>query len=580
MDELFYILAYGGIMQIVWFCTPFVVLYLFMRVRRLERALQEGNFRSSPSVAMKNAAVSESIVATKNEPVFEREPQTGVGGKLFAWLQDDWLLKIGGLLLLIGCGWLVSYAFVNNWIGPMGRIGFGIILGTAILSLGTWRLRSMLHQGGVFIIIGSTTILMTVFAARQIYGFFTPTTALGVMFLSCAYVALVSVKHNYRALSIASVILAGIAPLLTNSPDANYVALFAYLLVVVLGSVWIVSVTDHREVTTTALILVAVYSVPHLFSSSPATTLLFFAYVFAAIFFVTNTMGILRQKVANIMPDTFSAAGNGLFLLAWIMTKAPEVWRSLIIAAWMVAFLVAAFAVFRITKKREPFYVYAGVGIVMLATATAAELSGAALTIALTIEVAMVSFIAYELVKDRALALRLCLLFVGPVLLSLRSIDMFGSSGLLLNRHFFVLLVLMTALMALGFYYSFDVVAHKNRSSSASRSLIVAGSLYAFILLWLSLQLVIHPSYAAVMISLFVYTLVGLVTYFVGRTKADRGLGIYGGVVLGFVVARLLLVDIWYMPLASRFVTFFVIGALLMSTAFFSRSSQSTPHKL
>jgi hypothetical protein len=37
------------------------------------------------------------------------------------------------------------------------------------------------------------------------------------------------------------------------------------------------------------------------------------------------------------------------------------------------------------------------------------------------------------------------------------------------------------------------------------------------------------------------------------------------------VVARLLLVDVWSMELSGRVITFFVIGALLMSTAFLTK---------
>jgi hypothetical protein len=46
---------------------------------------------------------------------------------------------------------------------------------------------------------------------------------------------------------------------------------------------------------------------------------------------------------------------------------------------------------------------------------------------------------------------------------------------------------------------------------------------------------------------------------------------IYGGVLIGVVVGRLLLVEVWDMALAGRIVTFFIIGTLLMSTAFIGR---------
>ena len=42
-------------------------------------------------------------------------------------------------------------------------------------------------------------------------------------------------------------------------------------------------------------------------------------------------------------------------------------------------------------QQKEPFYVYAGICIALLAAATSAELSGATLTIAYTIESAVIA---------------------------------------------------------------------------------------------------------------------------------------------------------------------------------------------
>ena len=55
--------------------------------------------------------------------------------KFSAWMKEDLLLKFGALLLLIGFGWLTTYAFLNNWIGPMGRITLGIIVGSFFIML-------------------------------------------------------------------------------------------------------------------------------------------------------------------------------------------------------------------------------------------------------------------------------------------------------------------------------------------------------------------------------------------------------------------------------------------------------------
>lgn len=499
--------------------------------------------------------------------------------KFLEWLKEDWLLKLGALLLLIGFGWLTTYAFLNNWIGPMGRIALGIVAGVLIILLGWWRIKKYIHQGGIFLVLGSTTILLTIFAAREIYDFFTPLSALVVMFLSTAFVALASVKYKSRSLALASLILAGIAPLLTNAPTVNYVGLFSYLFVVILGAIWIVALTGRRELTTAALLLITFYSLPHLFSFASTDTgiLLLFAYAFAAVFFLTNTAGILKLKDKEIIPDLVTAAGNGLFLLAWIMTAAQDEWKSLIIAAWMIVFAVGAFLIFRITQRREPFYVYAGIGIAMLAAATSAELKGATLTIAYTIESGIIALVAYSVLRDIKIAERISLLLAGPVIFSVGSITSRAWATSVVHKDFFVLLVLGLTFLGLGLFFLRRVREVENKEpQQLNAALLIVGSIYAYALLWLSLQAGLQNDNTAVMISLVVYTIIGLICYFYGLTNEKKGLRLYGGALVGFVVGRLLLVDVWRMELAGRIVTFFLIGALLVSTAFLGKKKKGS----
>src|SRR3989304_1793002 len=129
-----------------------------------------------------------------------------------------------------------------------------------------------------------------------------------------------------------------------------------------------------------------------------------FAYGFALLFFFTNTAGILKLNDDEIVPDLITAAGNGLFLLVWIVSVVQPEWQSLVISLWMIIFLVGAFFIFKATGKKEPFYVYSGVGLAMLAAATAAELDGYTLTIAYTIEAAIASVVAFMVLRDVKIA--------------------------------------------------------------------------------------------------------------------------------------------------------------------------------
>jgi uncharacterized membrane protein len=560
-------------MDILSFLVTIVLLVMVFslrnRVERLEH--MQGKFTVPPAtnVASNTAPVSSPATASTPGPL----EQFG------AWLKEDWLLKLGALLLLIGFGWLASYAFAHNWIGPMGRIALGLVAGALFMILGWWRALSFINQGSVFLVLGSTVVLLTTFAAREIYDFFTPLSALAVMFLSSAFVALSSVKLKSRSLSLASLILAGVAPLLTNSPTDDYVSLFAYLLVVVLGAIWIVALTGNRALTTAALVLVTLYSLPHLvdFTSADRSVLLLFAYAFSSIFFLANVTGIIKNVGRETLSDIVTALGNGLFLLAWITEVAPREWQSLIISAWMLVFVAGAFLVFKMTKRQLPFFIYAGVGVIMLAAATAAELRGPALTIAYTIECAVLNVLAYLILRNIKIVERLTILFAVPVAMSVESMNSLAWTRGVVHEDFFVLLVLGLSMFGLGLFLShyFRNIPQEGRWKSGSL-LIGLGSLWLYILLWLSLHAALENEDMAVMTSLITFTIIGLVTYFKGLSVENRALRVHGTLLLVFVVGRLLTVDVWKMELNGKIITFFLVGALLVSTAFLGKRKKAS----
>ncbi len=494
------------------------------------------------------------------------------------WLKEDWMLKLGGFFLIIGLGWFLSVTYIL--IGPMGRIAVGIIAGAVCIVLGYWRIKNYINQGGIFLVLGSTIILLTIFSARSLYDFFTPLSALAIMFLSVVLVAIASVKYSSRSLALLSLVLASIVPFLTNA-ETNHVGLFTYLFVVVLGAIWVVALTGQRSLTVAALIIVALYSVPHFlypyeFPLVNLNTLLLFAYAFAAVFFITNTAGLLKLKDEEIIPDLMTAAGNGILLLVWIMQVAPKEWQSLIISAWMLIFIFGAFLIFKITQKKEPFYVYAGVGAMMLAAATSVELSGAALTIAYTIEVVAASLVTYLVLNDRKISEQVSLLLAAPILFSINNMNAYAStwSNGVLHKDFFVLLILSLTLFGLGIFFSKLAKEAGEEVSQTSALSLVMGSAYAYILLWLSLHAGLNDQNIATIISLAIYTIIGITFYFTGIKNENKGLRTYGSILVGLVTARLLLVDVWNMGAVSAFAMFFIIGALLVATAFLGKKKK------
>src|SRR4051812_40446289 len=123
-----------------------MVANLGTRVKDLERKLQESK-TLPPQPPPTPGAVAVQPSAYHPPPLQRALAAPNSGDRFVEWLKDNWLLKLGALLLLMGFGWLVTYAFLNNWIGPMGRIALGLSAGALILALGSWRMRAFVTQG-------------------------------------------------------------------------------------------------------------------------------------------------------------------------------------------------------------------------------------------------------------------------------------------------------------------------------------------------------------------------------------------------------------------------------------------------
>jgi uncharacterized membrane protein len=576
---MFYLFDSGFsiVLLIILFIVAFVkISNLKLRVTILESRLSSK--KDGVEVVPNN---SESPIIVNNTAPIIQEVDYGpdTGDKFITWVKDDWMLKLGGLLLLIGLGWFTTYAFMNNWIGEFGRITLGILAGVAVLGLGTWRIKKYINQGGIFLVVGSAIILLTVFAAREYYNMFTPGIALVLMFLSTAYVALVSVKYNAFAVSLSGLVLAFICPLLTNSTTVNEIGLFSYLFVVTLGTIWIVAIKNNwGALIFGSLVGVFLYSLP-MFSSSNNNqndTLLWFAYAFAAVFFLASIINIINSKEADIKSFLWTAVGNGAFLLAWIMAVVSTEWQSLVIAIWMVVFAAGSFIAFGATKIKSVFYVYAGVAVAMLIVATTIELSGAALIVAYTLESFLIPVLIYYATKDVRASTVGSFLIVLPTIMSIGNLDSYYRSSDVLTKDFFVVLLIIVILLALGLMYrKIKGDGEAKTGFHLDNLFLIAGSVYAYFLLWSIFHVGIVSAVTSVTVSLVVITIIGLIKYFYGISVGSKILRNYGGLLIGFVILRLLFIDIWDMEIGPRVIVFILIGVLLMSTAFISRRIKS-----
>jgi len=524
-----------------------------------------------------NQDVNDALEQYRQSKRVNREPDTAE--RFVQWLSEDWLMKLGALLVLLAMGWFTQYAFTNGWIGNVGKISLGLLVGAGVLAGGYYRSIVYKHQGGVLLALGATIILLVMFAAREIYDFFTPASSLIIMFGTVAFTMLASVRFNNKALAVGSVALAALAPLLTNSPEPSFIGLFSYLGIVTVASLAVVFFTGWREIILENFIIISLFSIPYIAQSYKLFGYeVYIAFIFALFFFITSTVGILKAPKSTISSaDLVTAFGTGIFLFTWTLAGIAKDLQTMVLLGWALIFMIASFLTYTATKRTEPFILYGGVAAALIAFATAITFSGAALMMAYTAEVAIATIVAALLTHSRAVASNTSLLFGVPILMSFPYLFSGQWSHSVVFEGALAIYFLMIVLVGVAFFIiSFLPLPEDAEADKITMPLtllaVFAG--YFLLLIWVIPHALFFHSMGTT-VSLLIYTALGLTLYTTAKGKYEHTMHRLGQILLVGVVARLLLIDVWNLNLTGRIITFALVGVALIATAFVKRGHKN-----
>ncbi len=575
----------------------FTVLLIFTlainsRLSKVERELQ--NFKNqnvsqipvSPVASVNTfvpAQVPTPSIPTPSLPLTPTSASNFEDG-LVRFFKEDFLVKLGSLLLLLAFGWGVSYAFTNNWIGPVGRIGLGLAAGVLLMGFGAFWLRKNLHQASIFLVLGLSTFNLTIFAARYVYDFFSPVTALGLMFVATAVITAISVQYKSQMLAFTCLIIAGIAPLLTAG-EPSILGLFSYLFVFILGVIWVVAVRPAwAALTFASLLVVSLYSIPFWSNDvveADRLIAIVSANIFAALFFASSIFSIFKQNTGMLKEHLYTGLGTALFLVSWILLVSDGLREQLLLVTWAIVTLFIAFAFLYIKQQINPFYLFASIATVFVAIATAQIFDGAALRIIFILETGMLIVLSQLIVPNMKVTRGLSYLLIGPAAIALESLTSSAWTESAFHQDSFIVLLFIATVSSVGlFLRELNKQAPVMENVYTYRALIYTGGFFLLAQLWLSVHALIEVEAIATTVVLVTYTILGLSLYIYGRSQNIKHYQYSGGAVLVVVIAQLLLVEVWNMELLQRFATFFVIGVLLISTAFYGRNTKKNPPTL
>lgn len=181
------------------------------------------------------------IESSENECASERgSAELAIGQK--------WFLGIGVLILVIGVGFFLKYAFDQQWIGPAVQISVGFICGLGLLACGNLCHRRNLRGLDVGVgAVGLGTLYLSSYSAAQIHHLLPGSLALVLILVTTAVGASLASLWMSQALAILTFLGGYVAPLLFASGQIDPWLFLGYLLILTLGSQILAYAQDWRH---------------------------------------------------------------------------------------------------------------------------------------------------------------------------------------------------------------------------------------------------------------------------------------------------------------------------------------------
>jgi hypothetical protein len=547
--------------------TIILFIYVFSlhkKISNLEKTIQNSSHNDVPAPSTPAPAPS---LASVTAPTPKPQPTTArpvlPALDIHYWFTTDGLLKIGAILILFGVAWFVRYAFAENWIGPVGRITIGLVVGMLFMAAGEVITAKKLHQGTVLMALGATTILVTIFASRTVYSMFTPISGMAIMLLALIYVGASSVWRYDPFRCLAACLGAVIVPFLTASPDSSTITLMTYLTLITVGILWVVVFTGWRWLSVFIAISFTLYSMfEGLGPSDSSNWLQLLVFTNAGIIIGSSFVMHFRGFVHHVGEEILATALTVFTSIWWINHLVSDDWQSLFSSALAFVIFVAAYLLYLKRQTKMLIFQYSLIALTLLAAAVSFTLQGPVLQISYITLVATGALLANLILQNTKMAQSIALLLIP--------LSFYNLILLIFEQESRLGVLTFISLVAAGLGWYWLSLTNHTRQQAATYY-IAFGYLQGHVILWRFWETLHLTRDTAHAIALVCMTILGLVGYVWAQHRHHQIAYRSSLVVIIFVLFRLIAVEVWNMDLIWRVVVFVGIGALFMASGFIKR---------
>ena len=514
---------------------------------------------------------------------------------LEALVGGRWLNYAGIVALLVGVAFFLKYAFDNNWIGPRGRVGIGLLAGSALFP---WSQR-LLEKGYRYFSegiagLGAAILYLSLWAGWHYYQIFSQTAAFAMMIAVTAATTLVAIGRNSERIAFLGLLGGILTPAILSTGENHEVALFTYMLALGAGMLALARVRDWKTLPPIQFAATLVYFwgwYEEFYRPAELQTTVFFATLFFLLFAALPVVRSWREGELSQLEAGIVLVNALMYLFALRAMLWPEHRWALTLA--MLALAAAHLAAERALPQKTTSgalvarVLFAGLALTFVTLTIPVRLEGRWITIGWAIEGAI---LIWSGLRIRIGALRAAGFVLLGVALARLAFFPIPAPQFVFNARFAAFAVCVACLLIACWFARTSATELGESESMVFLGTAVIANIYAVAALSLEVwdlfgrmpSLGIDRSLAqelALSLLWLVYAL-GLLVAGVWRKSAI--LRWQALTLLGVVIGKVFLFDLSFLERFYRIVSFILLGlALLLISFYYQRhwASQSSEKK-
>jgi uncharacterized membrane protein len=503
-------------------------------------------------------------------------------GNFEAVVAGRWLNYVGILALLFAVTFFLKYAFDNNWVGPRGRVGIGLLAGSVLYP---WS-QHLLARGYKYFSegiagLGAAVLYLSLWAGWHYYHIFPQDIAFVAMIVVTAVTLLVAVGRDSERIAFLALVGGLITPILVSTGENHEVALFTYLTILGAGVLGIAWVRDWKSLPPTQFLATLVYFwgwYSDFYRADELGTTVLFATVFFVLF---AALPVVRSR----RDGELSGLEAGIVLvnsLAYLVALREMLWPD---NRWALTVAVLALAAAHLAAERMlpekrgaelrlARILYAGLALTFVTLAIPIRLDGRWITIAWAVQGAVLiwSGLRVQIAAMRWAGLALFAIVAGRLALISIPADTF-----LLNARF-ATFAISVACLVLSCYFAAtsdeelaaeESMAFVITAIAANILAIAASSLEVWDVFARMPSLGIDRGHAQELALSMLWLVWALGLLGAGLWKKSQAIRWQALVLLGVVIVKVFLFDLSFLEKFYRIVSFLLLGIALMLISFY-----------